>query len=402
MNDPQLIKIRNGQLITPEKIIRGGTLLLREGRIKAIEEGDPEVEDALILDAHGLYISPGFVDIHIHGSGGHDFMDQEVEAFREITRILPAYGTTSIFPTTLTGSTEDILRTLEIFEESLAQNPPGAQMMGLHLEGPYLAMNQRGAQDPRYIRNPDPREYELIISRSPHIRRWSAAPELDGYLPFAHYAQSKGILVSMAHTDALYDEVLSAYENGCHLATHLYSGMSGVTRRNGFRYAGAIESALLLDDMAVEIIADGIHLPAPLLQLVFKIKGPERIALVTDAMRGAGMPPGESVIGNRETGMKVIIEDGVSKLPDRSAFAGSVATTDRLVRTMIREGGVSLVDAIRMMTLTPARIMNISDRKGELALQKDADLTFFDADIRIQATMIGGEVCYQADNFSFQ
>ncbi|MEJ0080597.1 MAG: hypothetical protein WDM78_06480 [Puia sp.] len=211
-------------------------------------------------------------------------------------------------------------------------------------------MNQRGAQDPKYIRNPDPKEYEYILSKSDSIKRWSAAPELHGAIPFARFVKSKGILVALAHTDAVYEEVIEAFENGYTLATHMYSAMSGVTRRNAFRYAGVIESVFLIDEMDVEVIADGVHLPAPLLKLIVKIKGPGKIALITDAIRAAGMPPGDSVIGNLHTGLKVIVEDGVSKLPDRTSFAGIVATSDRLVRTMINSAGVSLMDAIRMIT----------------------------------------------------
>ncbi|HZZ75107.1 MAG TPA: amidohydrolase family protein, partial [Puia sp.] len=169
----------------------------------------------------------------------------------------------------------------------------------------------------------------------------------------------------------------------------------GVTRRNAYRFAGAIESAFIIDEMDVEIIADGIHLPAPLLKLILKIKGPGKIALITDAMRAAGMPPGESVIGNLQTGIKVIVEDGVSKMPDRKSFAGSVATADRLVRTMIQMAGVSITDAIRMMSMTPASIMKISDRKGSIKPGKDADIVLFDEDIRIHTTMIKGKIVYQ-------
>ncbi len=218
---------------------------------------------------------------------------------------------------------------------------------------------------------------------------------MNGAIPFAQYLQSKGILASLAHTDAVYEEVVEAFENGYTLATHLYSGMSGVTRRNAFRYAGVIESAFIIDEMDVEIIADGVHLPAPLLKLIFKIKGPDKIALITDSMRAAGMPPGESIIGNIHTGLKVIVEDGVSKLPDRSSFAGSVATADRLVRTMIQMAGVSLPDAVRMITQTPASIMKIDDRKGSLAVGKDADIVIFDENISIHTTLIKGKIIYQ-------
>lgn len=390
-----MIKITNGRVITPRGILPNGSVLIDDGKIMAVEEADLNISGATIIDAGGQYISPGFIDIHVHGGGGFDFMDNTVEAFLEIAKIHARFGTTSLYPTTLTGLTEDIIKTLEIYEESGPLNTDGAQMMGLHLEGPYFAMNQRGAQDPRYIRDPDPEEYEYIISKSKSIKRWSAAPELKGAIPFARYLKSRGILVSLAHTDAIYEEVMEAFENGYTLATHMYSGMSGVTRRNAFRYAGVIESAFLIDEMNVEMIADGVHLPAPLLKLIFKIKGPRKIALITDAMRAAGMPPGESVIGNIHTGLKVIVEDGVSKLPDRSSFAGSVATADRLVRTMINMGGVCLEDTIRMITETPAAIMNISDRKGSLIAGKDADIIIFDENIQVCMTMIKGKIIYR-------
>jgi N-acetylglucosamine-6-phosphate deacetylase len=171
--------------------------------------------------------------------------------------------------------------------------------------------------------------------------------------------------------------------------------MSGVTRRNAFRYAGVIESAYILDEMDVEIIADGVHLPAPLLKLVYKIKGADRTALITDAMRAAGMPEGESVLGNLKTGLKVIVEDGVAKLPDRTSFAGSVATADRLVRTMINLANVPLLQAVTMITKTPARIMKIENKKGSLEKDKDADILIFDEDINIKMTMVNGNIVYE-------
>ena len=223
--------------------------------------------------------------------------------------------------------------------------------------------------------------------------RWSAAPELPGAIAFGRRLREKGILAAIAHTDAVYADVLDAYENGYTLATHLYSAMSGVTRRQAFRYAGAIESALLLD-MDVELITDGIHLPPPLLKLVYKIKGADRIALITDAMRAAGMPEGESVLGSRKNGLPVLVEDGVAKLPDRSAFAGSVATANQLVRNMVRLADVSLPEAVRMASTTPARIMGVDARKGSIAVGKDADLIIFDDDITIHTTIVNGQIIY--------
>jgi len=300
-------------------------------------------------------------------------------------------------PTTLTGTKEELLQSVAIYEQAHAKNTDGAQFLGLHLEGPYISMNQRGAQDPRYIRDPDPDEYKEVLSRSASVKRWSAAPELQGAIEFGKYIRSNGVLPAIAHTDAVYEQVQEAFENGFTLITHLYSAMSGVTRKNAYRFAGVIESAYLIDEMDVEIIADGIHLPEPLLKLVYKIKGAARTALITDAMRAAGMPEGESILGNLHNGLKVIVENGVAKLPDRSSFAGSVATADRLVRTMVFMADVPLIDAVRMITTTPARIIGVADRKGSLVAGKDADIVIFDSNITIQKTIIKGRTIYSSE-----
>jgi N-acetylglucosamine-6-phosphate deacetylase len=393
--EQQQLKIYNGKIITPAKIINGGTVLVRDGIIIAVSEGDIDAPDANLIDAGGNYVSPGFIDIHIHGGGGHDFMDNTVEAFLAIAGIHAKHGTTAMSPTTLTSSKEDLLETLRTYELADEQNINGSQFIGMHLEGPYFAVNQCGAQDPRYIRDPDPEEYKEIIAGTPVIKRWSAAPELKGAIEFGRYVTSKGILVAIAHTDAIYEEALKAFENGYTLATHLYSGMLGVTRRKAFRYAGVVEAAYLIDGMDVEIIADGIHLPPPLLKLVYKIKGAKRTALITDAMRAAGMPPGESVLGSLKNGLKVIVEDGVAKLQDRSAFAGSVATANCLVRNMIKMADVPLLEAVQMATLTPAAIMNVANKKGSIEAGKDADIVIFDEDINVSTTIVKGKVIYE-------
>jgi N-acetylglucosamine-6-phosphate deacetylase len=348
-----------------------------------------------VIDAAGKYVSPGFIDIHIHGGGGHDFMDNSLQAFLEIANTHARHGTTALTPTTLTAEKEDLTRTLELYEQANRENKAGAQFIGMHLEGPYFALNQRGAQDPRYIRNPDPEEYKALVPRYKSITRWSAAPELEGALEFGDYMRAHGVLPAIAHTDALYDDVLEAFDRGYTHVTHLYSCMNGVVRRNAFRHAGVIESAYLMEEMTVEIIADGVHLPPPLLKLVYKIKGPDKIALITDAMRAAGMPPGESILGSLTNGLKVIVEDGVAKLPDRSSFAGSVATADRLVRNMVTLADVPLCDAVRMMTSTPARIAGVGKAKGSLVKGMDADVVIFDEGINVEMTMVKGKVIFQ-------
>ncbi|WP_222536316.1 N-acetylglucosamine-6-phosphate deacetylase [Pedobacter polysacchareus] len=389
------IKIYNGKIITPHRTINGGCIIIEGGKILEVSTSDIPIENALEINAMGNFIGPGFIDLHVHGGGGHDFMDNEPEGFLAIAALHAKHGTTALMPTTLSSEHQDLMDTLSVYETANARNVNGAQFIGIHIEGPYFSMEQRGAQDPRYIRAPVPAEYQEIIANSKSIKRWSAAPELTGALEFAQYLTERGILPSIAHTNAIYEEVLPAFEKGFRHATHFYSCMSGVSRRNAYRYAGVIESAYLLDAMTVEIIADGTHLPAPLLKLVLKIKGADRTALVTDAMRAAGMPPGPSILGSRRDGLEVIVEDNVAKLKDRTAFAGSVATMDSLVRNMVTMADATLEDAVKMASLTPANIIGIGDRKGSLVAGKDADIVIFDEEINILRTIVAGKSIYE-------
>ncbi len=386
------IKIYNGKIITPYRILEQGTVLIQGNKIIYVGTEPKDLPGAISIDAQNHYISPGFIDLHIHGGGGHDFMDGTVDAFLGVARLHAMYGTTSMVPTTLTAETDDLIHTLDIYREAHRENQTGSQFLGIHIEGPYFAMNQKGAQDPRYIRLPRKEEYDRILNHTDDIIRWSAAPELDGALQFALDIQRKNIVPCIAHSDATSDEVARALEYGFTHVTHLYSAMSGVTRRQAFRYAGIIESAFLYDQLTVEAIADGIHLPASLLQLIYKQKGPSRVALITDAMRAAGTEVHESILGSLKDGLKVIVEHGVAKLPDRSSFAGSIATADVLVRNMIQLGGASLLHAIQMMTTTPARISKVGHYKGTLVPGHDADLIIFNKDISVKTTIIQGKV----------
>ncbi|MBK1440886.1 N-acetylglucosamine-6-phosphate deacetylase [Parapedobacter sp. ISTM3] len=388
-------KIINGRIITPNRVIVDGQLLLSEGKIVEVSDGNIDAPNSEIIDAKGSYVAPGFIDMHVHGGGGADFMDGSIDAFLTAAKTHVRYGTTALLPTILTSTKEQIIQSLALYEQAAARAIQGSRFLGVHIEGPYFAMKQRGAQDPRYIRDPDPAEYMEILASSSSIKRWSIAPERAGAIAFGRMLRERNILPSIAHTDALYADVLKAFDNGYTLVTHLYSAMSGVTRRNAYRYGGVIESAYLLDDMDVEIIADGKHLPPELLQLVYKIKGADRTALITDAMRAAAMPEGPSVLGNIADGMAVLVEDGVAKLPDRTAFAGSIATADRLVRTMVAGAGIPLVEAVRMITATPARILGVDHHVGVLANGKDADVVLFNDDIEIRLTLVNGDIVYK-------
>lgn len=383
--------IRNGRVVSEHTVSDNLTVYMQDGKIIAVTSESLPCDE--VIDAAGAYVSPGFVDIHIHGADGHDFLDNTPEAYNAVSVACAQHGATTLVPT-ITSSTakamEDAVRTFEASKDRC----DGANLAGLHFEGPYFAPSQKGAQDEKHLKNFDKAEYEKIIGSTDFVLRWTAAPELDGSKEFAHYLTSKGVLPCIGHSDADSTCALDALKDGFSHVTHLYSCTSTVHRRNAFRYAGIVEAAYLADDMTVEIIADGVHLPADLLKLIYKIKGADSIALVTDSMRGAGMPDGPSVVGGMEDGLRVIIEDGVAKLPDRSAFAGSVAFCDRLVRNMINMADVSLCDAVKMASLTPARIVGL-DSKGRIEPGYDADVTIFDDDINVCCTIVGGKVVYQ-------
>lgn len=390
MEKGKIIRIFNGEIITPERNLGTGTVIISDGKIIGVEQGNCEVPDSISYDAQGGFIAPGFIDLHTHGAGGSDFMDCTEQDCLTIAREHLRHGTTLLYPTTLASDNQELLRFLDVYDR-IKELRAGAVFGGLHLEGPYFAYAFRGAQDARYLRNPAPEEYMEILDRSQDIVRWSIAPELPGALEFGDLLLKRGILPSIAHTDAIYEDIVEAVRHGFTHITHFYSCMNGITRRNAFRYAGCIEAGYLLDEITIELIADGIHVPAPLMKLAVKNKGVEKIALVTDSMRGAGMPEGKSILGSRDKGQEVIIEDGVAKMPDRQAFAGSVATADRLVRNMYQLGERSIEEAVRMMSLTPATIMGISNRKGKIAKGYDADIVVFDGDIQIQQVFINGQ-----------
>lgn len=389
--------IYNAQLILPKEIITKGFLTIEDNKISQIGIGEytPSCSEEKLINACGNFVSPGFIDIHIHGGGGHDFMDGIIDAYLNIAETHAKYGTTALVPTTLTSTNEELLNTFSVYKKAKDLNKKGAQFLGLHLEGPYFSYNQRGAQDPQYLKTPQREEYLEILAQSDDIVRWSIAPELEGAMELGKELRSRGIVASVAHTDSICEEVLEAFDNGYSLMTHLYSAMSSVTRKNAYRYAGAVEAAYLLNDMNVEIIADGIHLPKSLLQFVCKFKKTDKIALITDAMRGAGMPDGIYKLGSLDKGQDVLVEDGVAKLLDRTAFAGSVATANRLIQTMTQIAEIPLIDVIKMITINPAHMLNVHEQKGSLEAGKDADIVIFDKDINILMTIIAGEVIYK-------
>lgn len=384
-----ITKIKNAIFITDTEETNK-FLYIENDKIKALTEKELPFDDE--IDAEGLYVSPGFIDIHTHGAGNFDFADGEKEDIIKAAYTHATYGTTTVYPTCTSASTEDILRFIENVKEVMKENAPGKpHIAGSHLEGPYFADSQKGAQNPEYIKAPCKEEYTEFVNKAEGtLKRISFAPELEGGCELCDFLKEKGIVASFGHTDGIYEEILPAIEKGCTLATHLYSGMNQVTRRNCHRKLGAVETAFLEDSVTVEIIADGIHLPPELLKLIYKIKGPDKICLITDSMRGAGMGEGKSVLGPKNDGMDCYIKDGIAYLTDMTAFAGSVATADRLVRVMNKKAGVPLTECIKMITQNPAKTMGV-EKRGSLKEGYFADIVFFDSDINIKKVIIEGK-----------
>lgn len=340
-----------------------------------------------IIDGKGALAVPGFVEVHSHGMMGADFMDGTTEAFRTIARGHLAHGATSVAPTTMSGGIEEMRKVFAAYEAVKADSRPDeAELLGMHLEGPYFSPLQCGAQDPNFVRSPDPAEYMPLLEMGSDIFRWDAAPELAGTKEFAQELLKRGIVAGIAHTDADYKTCMAAHNMGFTHYTHLYSAMQGMRRIDGYRRGGAIEAAYLDDRVSVELIADGHHLPPELIKLAYKNKGADKTVLTTDSMRAAGLGEGEFILGSVEAGQKVIVDGGVAWTADRQAFAGSVATCDRLLRVAV-QAGVPLADAIIMLTRTPARLAGVGNRKGDLLPGYDADIVLLDDRLEIQSVL---------------
>ena len=376
-------RIKSSNIISDGKIT-SGYVYFEDGKIISVGVDDLAYDEE--IDVGDAYVSAGFIDIHTHGGGGYPF-EGEVDDIVGGVNFHLGHGTTSICPTISAAPIDDMRRSVGNVKVAMSDSRVKANIIGAHLEGPYLSLAQTGAQAGACITFPIKNDYISIVKEYPGVvARWTYAPEHDEGGEFAGYMRESGIVTSAGHTNATYDDMKIAYDEGCRLVTHLYSCTSTVTRKQGFRSLGVIESTFLEDGIVAEIIADGKHLPPELIRMIYKIKGTDGIVAVTDSLSLAGT----DVKTGRMSSTDFIIEDGVCKLLDRSAFAGSIATADVLLRVLIKKACLPLTEAVRLITVNPARVMGLSD-KGDLAVGKDADIVVFDSDINVKNVFVGGE-----------
>ena len=375
-----MIKIKSDKIILGESLF-DGFVYIEDGKVVDVTAKNLPCEG---YDHTGCFVSPGFIDLHTHGAGGHAFMNSTAQDVIEGCLYHLRRGTTCILPTVSAGPFP-VMREAVINIQKAMESGKAPNIWGAHLEGPYLSKSQCGAQNTAFITAPVQEDYERLIAEyGAAVKRWTYAPENDPEGKFCKFITSHGVIASAGHSDATYADMQAAMENGCSLITHLYSCTSTITRDHGFRRLGLIETAYLEDDLYIEIIADGRHLPPELLKLILKTKDTDKIALITDSLEIAGTDIKEGVM----SGTEFIVEDGVCKLKDRSAFAGSVATADRLVRTLVKECGVAVPTAVKLLTKVPAEILKVN--KGALTPGKDADIVVFDEDITVKQVFLAG------------
>ena len=376
-------RIKSTRIVTELDTLLDGYLYFdtESGLITHVGDGTPAFDSE--EDIGELDLAPGLIDIHTHGAAGYDYGEvTSVEQALAALNYQASRGATTVLATLTSASDESLISALEVMQEVYTRSLAG-NLGGVHIEGPFFAPEAAGAQNPEYMTAPRPELYEKIVERfGDMILRWDYAPERDKDGTFARYLNSHGIKPSAGHSMASAADIGSAMENGMNLITHLYSCMSTITRRGGFRVLGIIESAYLYDELWAEIICDGCHLPEELLRLIFKTKSHERLVLITDSLKVAGTDAMEGSL----SGIDFVIEDGVCKLKDRTAFAGSIATSDTLVRIASTVGGLSVAEAVNLASRNPATLFGMN--KGRLKAGYDADLIVFDENINISKVLI--------------
>ncbi len=388
----------NARLILPDEIVRG-SLTVREGCIQKVSKSLGKTSSKAsrstgAIDLKGGFLAPGFVDLHIHGALGHDTMEATPEAFRAITEFHLRGGTTSITLTTLTAPHTDILRVLDAVRPLRNRTLGGARIVGVHVEGPYISPKRAGAQNPKFVRPPrNSIEWRDLLRFGKLITQMTLAPEEEGALPLIRALRRNGTIASGGHTDATQDHLTPALKAGLNHATHTFNQMSTITKRGPYRWAGMIEFALAHDEILCELICDGQHVPPIIMKMLFNAKGRDGVCLVTDASSGAGLPAGTKFA---LYGMAARTTAHTAELVDGTGLAGSTLTMIRAVKTAVELGGQSLVDAVRMASLNPARQLGRANEFGSIEVGKRADLVWFDEKFCVRGVWLDGDMRFLA------
>lgn len=378
----------NARLVFPDRI-QLGSLRVEEGRIAALGPAFAPAPGEEVFDLGGQFLAPGFIDLHIHGAVWRDSMEVDPEGWRAICQYHAAGGTTALALTTVCATSEELTRVLDLADTFVGSDTGGAQLLGIHIEGPYFSPEKPGAHRPELIRHPDPREYHEWLAHTRCITQMTLAPELPGALELIDVLVRKGIRVSGGHSDAWDEEAAAGFAHGMRQVTHTFNCMSSQRRRGPYRVAGLLEFAMSEPEILCELIADGRHVAPTLMRMLYQAKGADGIALVTDAAAGAGLPDGTPFQLGTIAG---IVENEVALTADGRALCSSTATMIRLVRNMVEIVGAPLPEAVQMATLNPARALGLEERKGTLTPGADADLVVFDDAFRVTRTCVAGRL----------
>ncbi|MCR4401260.1 MAG: N-acetylglucosamine-6-phosphate deacetylase [Firmicutes bacterium] len=384
--------IKNADILTPRGIMVSGFVVTCGGKIAKVgshgEFREYPTSGHEVFDARGLTLVPGFVDIHVHGGGGHDVLEGTYEAVAAMCRAHAVHGTTSLLPTTMAARHEDLLDAVRAVADAARRGTGGAEVLGVHLEGPWINPESRGAQALEAIRPPSVAELDRLIGESGGlVRITTVAPELEGACEFIEEAVARGVRVSLGHSMASFEEVVCAMRSGATHITHAFNAMSGLHHRR----PGMVGAMLACDELTAEAILDGFHLHPAAVAVLHKCKGVDKLALVTDATMAACMQEGEYELG----GQRVSFADGAVRLPDGN-LAGSALTLDRAVRRAMDDLGITLAQAVAMASQVPARVAGVYDRKGSIENGKDADMVLIDRSGMIGATFVRGVLVHQA------